>query len=189
MRRLFVGREFHAANHERQFSNDLDDSRLSRCSGGEQLLEATPAMPCLRQSRTVRGQLPETHGLRFLAPAQGHIALTSPPAFLAALQTLFLALLSLGAFGEPSSADRRVHRHVAQERAAVHLASDGRSVAAEEEVDRSDPQQGGGTAHVAAEWSLASVPPPASGLLGVLRALSVVERFPRTHPATGPPLV
>ena len=112
--------------------------------------------------------------------------LISPSAFLAVLQTLLAALLSLSAFGEASNHGHRQDFAVRKAAARPFTVSE-RAVALNEEADRSDPRQSGGNALPPAELGRAADPAPSRLTPVPLAVLGFAERSDRAHPATGPP--
>lgn len=120
---------------------------------------------------------------------QGCPNLISPSVVLAVLQTLFAALLSLGALGGPSSAHGHGQGLAVREAAARPFTLSDRALAPNEEADRSDPHQGGGSALPPAELARPGNPEPSRLSPVPLAVLGFAKRSVRAHPATGPPLV
>jgi hypothetical protein len=112
--------------------------------------------------------------------------LISPSAFLAVLQTLLAALLSFSAFGEAPTHGHR-QDFAAREAAARPFTVSERAVALNEEADRSDPRQSGGSALPPAELERAANPTLSRLSPVTLTVLGFAERSVRAHPATGPP--
>jgi len=115
--------------------------------------------------------------------------LISQSLVLAVLQTLFAALLSLGALGAPSSTHGHGQGLAVREAAERSFTLTGRVIAPHEEGDRSDPHRSGGGALPPAELAGAAIPAPSRASPVALAALRFGERSVRAHPATGPPLV
>ena len=115
--------------------------------------------------------------------------LISPSVFLAILQTLLAALLSLGGLGGAGSTHGHGQGLAAREAAARPFTLSDRAIAPNEDADRSDPHHSGGSALPPAELARVAIP-AASRLSPVpLAVLGFAERSVRAYPATGPPLV
>jgi hypothetical protein len=113
--------------------------------------------------------------------------LISPSVILAVLQTLFAALLSFGAVGQPSSTHGSGQGHAFREPAAISFTFKERTTAAKEEGDRSDPHRSGGNALPPTALARVETPAPSRFSPVPLAALGLAERSARAHPATGPP--
>jgi hypothetical protein len=120
------------------------------------------------------------------APAQGCPDLISPSVLLAVLQTLFAALLSFGAVGQPSLAHGS-QGQVIRESAAISFSLSERATAVKEDGDRSDPHLSGGNALPPTAPARVEAPAPSHPSSVPLAALGLAERSARAHPATGPP--
>jgi hypothetical protein len=121
------------------------------------------------------------------AHVQGCPDLISPSVFVAVLQTLFAALLSLSSFGDPGSTHGRGQGLAVREAAARPFTLSDRAIALNEEADRPDPRQSGGNALPPAELARAANPTPSRLSPIQLAVLAFAERSVRAHPATGPP--
>jgi len=98
-------------------------------------------------------------------------------------------LLSLGALGGPSSTHGHGQGLAVREAAAKPFTLSERALAPNEEADRSDPHQSGGSALPPAELARAAIPARLRLSPVPLAVLGFAERSVRAHPATGPPLV
>jgi hypothetical protein len=121
------------------------------------------------------------------AHVQGCPDLISPSVFVAVLQTLFAALLSLSSFGDPGSIHGRGQGLAVREAAARPFTLSDRAITLNEEADRPDPRQSGGNALPPAELARAANPTPSRLSPIQLAVLAFAERSVRAHPATGPP--
>lgn len=115
----------------------------------------------------------------------------SPSVFLVVLQTLFAAMLSLGAVGEPSSTLGHRQGAAVREAAAASFTINKRAIAAHEEADRADPHKSGGNALPPDALAHQALPSPSPSRISPvpLVTLGFAGRSVRAHPATGPPLV
>jgi len=160
-----------------QTLNHVDDGKL-----------ATP--PCSLRNEAIVFNSSDGCAPRFTsAHLQGYPNLISPSVILAVLQTLFAALLSLGALGGPSLTHGHGQGLAVREAAARPYTLSGRAIAPNEEADRSDPHQSGGSALPPAELARPAIPTPSRLSAVPVATLGFAERSVRAHPATGPPLV
>lgn len=119
---------------------------------------------------------------------RGYPDLMSPSVFLAILQTLFAALLGFGAPDGPGATHGHDHGLAVREAAARPFTLNDRTIALNEEADRSDPRHSGGSALPPAEPARIAIPAPSRLSSVPLATLGFAERSVRAHPATGPPL-
>lgn len=123
-----------------------------------------------------------------MGASTGIPTLISPSVILAVLQTLFAALLSLGALGGPELSGSHRQGHAVREAATGSYTFDARAVAADEESDRSDPHQSGGDMLLPTVSAHTQVPTRSDLRPLPFAALKLIERTPRAHFATGPPV-